>query len=524
MANKYFQFIWVTTLERINRRALYVTMPQRCSGQSGSGSTAYDFNVLKLFINISFLIISAIIFVSCANQLPPNGGDVDRLPPKAVSIIPPNGSINYVNKSITIEFDKYVDRRSFRESLFISPKPKGELDYNWSGKEVTITFANDLEKNRTYVVTIGKQLKDLRQGNTLATPIIFAFSTGNKIDKGQIKGKVFDISSHRTSPEAYKNLLITAYISDNRNINPESLEPDFICPVNNDGSFVFSNLPENHIRLFAIMDNDRNYLFNKDYDNISISEGDLDLSDTTKSSVSNFLMDLSPTYYTQNLLEIWGKSTLTYKGVENTFNKFIDGIYKDSTGKFFSTLKDKDADVPVNPNIFLYIQNDSNKLLTIENTLLSDTATGKVEPLIYKWMNDSLLKVSPQNTLSFGTTYQLSAKNNIKLYFRTIENRKTGNFILNKGINSDYNIYFYLLNKDRFDILYSDELNKSEKKEIKNVNSGTYILFVYLDANGNGMYDRGSYYPYSPSEPFFLRDDIIIKNQWTTEEILKGFF
>jgi len=36
MAKKYFQFVWVTTLERSNQRALLVTTLQRCNG-FGSG-------------------------------------------------------------------------------------------------------------------------------------------------------------------------------------------------------------------------------------------------------------------------------------------------------------------------------------------------------------------------------------------------------------------------------------------------------------------------------------------------------
>lgn len=469
------------------------------------------------------VILTAIVISSCANQLPPQGGEIDRIPPKAVSISPKNGTVNYTENSFSIEFDKYVDRRSFRESLFISPKPKGDLDYSWSGKEVTVSFSKPLEKNKTYLVTIGKGLKDIRQGNTLNSPIIFAFSTGNKIDKGNVIGRVFNLSEKAVSPESYKNLLVSAYLTDGKDINPEKSEPDFICPVNSDGSYEFSNLPQSKIRLFAVMDNDRNYIFNKDYDNISVNEGDIDLSDTATRAVSNFLIDISPTYFYQSLTDIWGKSDIVFKGADNTFSKFISGIYKDSTENFYSSVKNKDAGIPVRPSIFLYFKNNKDKLPVTESISITDTSTGKNVPLEYLWMNDSIIRVKPQQNLLFGTNYKLSAMN-YSVYFQTIEQRKTGTFILKNAVKSDYDIYVYLLNSERGDVIYSIKLNKSENGEIKDVIAGTYRIFAFLDADGNGKYDRGAYNPFKPAEPFYIREEVTIKGQWNTEDIIKGFF
>jgi hypothetical protein len=479
---------------------------------------------LKNTAEIFLLLLSSMLIYSCANQLPPQGGDIDRIPPKAVSITPLNGTVNYTGNSFTIEFDKYVDRRSFRESLFISPKPKGELDYSWSGKEVKVSFSEPPEKNKTYLVTIGKSLKDQRQGNTLSAPITFAFSTGAKIDRGKVSGKVFNLSERKAFSDAYKNLLIAAFLTDGKDINPDKTQPDYICPVSDDGTYSFINLPEGKVRLFAILDNDRNFMFNKDYDNISVPESDIDLSDTNVKSVSNFLINLSPTYFFESILEIWNKADVVFKSGDNTFYKFINSINKDSTGTFFSTLKNKDSDIPVRPSIYLYFKNNPNKLSITESISITDTSVNRAVPLEYQWMNDSIIRVTPQQNLSFGTNYKLSAIGNNTLFFRTVEQRKTGIFILKNGIKTEYNVFFYLFNNDKYDVIFSSEIKKNEDVEIKDINAGTYTLFVYLDANGNGRYDRGSFYPFVPSEPFYIRDDITIKGQWNTEDVLKGFF
>jgi hypothetical protein len=158
-----------------------------------------------------------------------------------------------------------------------------------------------------------------------------------------------------------------------------------------------------------------------------------------------------------------------------------------------------------------------------ESISITDTSTGKNVPLEYLWMNDSIIRVTPQQNLLFGTNYKLSAMN-YSVYFQTIEQRKTGTFILKNAVKSDYDIYVYLLNSERGDVIYSIKLNKSENGEIKDVIAGTYRIFAFLDADGNGKYDRGAYNPFKPAEPFYIREEVTIKGQWNTEDIIKGFF
>ena len=79
-------------------------------------------------------------FAGCANQQPPSGGEDDKVPPKIKYLYPRPNTVNFSGNELTIEFDEYVDRRSFIDAFFVTPKPKGTLSYDWSGKEVTVKF------------------------------------------------------------------------------------------------------------------------------------------------------------------------------------------------------------------------------------------------------------------------------------------------------------------------------------------------------------------------------------------------
>ncbi|MEX0737056.1 MAG: Ig-like domain-containing protein, partial [Bacteroidota bacterium] len=141
-------------------------------------------------LQLFFISLIMILLLSCAGQVPPEGGPVDTDPPLIVSTIPPPGTTLFAGDRVILEFDEYVDRRSVEQSIFVSP-PVGSLEFDWSGREVEITFSDRLRENTTYVVNIGTDVVDLRNRNKMAQAFSFAFSTGGEIDFGAIEGKVY---------------------------------------------------------------------------------------------------------------------------------------------------------------------------------------------------------------------------------------------------------------------------------------------------------------------------------------------
>ena len=232
----------------------------------------------QIKIGIIFLIL--MFLTGCANQLPPGGGEVDKIPPKIEESYPPNETINFNDDNISFDFSEYVEKRSFKEAVFISPQIEGKLEYNWSGTSVSIDFPHKLKANTTYVVTIGTDVVDVHNRNKMAQSFSLTFSTGNEIDKRTISGKVFD--------DKPSGVMIYAYKINKGNLNPESIKPYYVTQAGKDGAYKLNGISAGKFRIFAVRDKFKDFLFQPKQDEIGISNKDINFfkNDTTVKNVN----------------------------------------------------------------------------------------------------------------------------------------------------------------------------------------------------------------------------------------------
>ena len=219
-----------------------------------------------------FLIVVPLLLAGCAGQLPPPGGPPDTQPPAIIRTVPDTNAIRVATHFIELEFDEYVDRRSVEESIFISPY-LGELEYDWSGREIRITFSESLKPGRTYVVNVGTDIIDIRARNRMMKGFTLAFSTGDSIDRGAIRGRVFG-----TKPEG-----VMVYAYGLQGIRPDTLDParvrpDFITQTGDGGYYSLSNLSLGPYRVFAVRDEYKNLLYDRQIDGIGVASGDIVLA------------------------------------------------------------------------------------------------------------------------------------------------------------------------------------------------------------------------------------------------------
>lgn len=219
-------------------------------------------------------IITALVllFGGCANQLPPGGGEVDRIPPEITEVYPANETTNFSDDHIELGFSEYVVKSSLRESFFISPSIEGKPEFNWTGKGVDIVFPGPLKKNVTYVITIGTDLVDINNRNRMKESYSLTFSTGSRIDKRIISGKVYD-----SKPDG---VFIFAYKENGREkINPMENKPDYISQTGSDGKYKIAGLGAGKYRLFAVRDQYKDYLFQPSQDEYSAPFEDVDMKE-----------------------------------------------------------------------------------------------------------------------------------------------------------------------------------------------------------------------------------------------------
>src|ERR1035437_10231754 len=236
-------------------------------------------NIIKYF----FLLVLGLLLSDCANQLPPGGGDIDRVPPIITEISPPDGTINYKEDYFELTFSKYVDKRSLKDAIFISPTIKGNIELDWSGHSVRVIFPEKLKDSTTYVITIGTDLVDYNNKNRMAESVTFSFSTGNKVDRKIISGKAFD--------EKPSVILIFAYKKGKEVPIPMKIKPDYISQAGNDGRYKIIGLAAGDYRVFAVYDQYRDFLYQRSEEKIGMSPRDVSFSeqDTLYSNLNFFL-------------------------------------------------------------------------------------------------------------------------------------------------------------------------------------------------------------------------------------------
>ena len=160
-----------------------------------------------------------------------------------------------------------MNEGSVENSIFISPPLKFETDWS-GGDELTLNLSDTLASNLTYVITIGSGATDM-QKNRMANSYQFAFSTGDKLNSGEIYGRVFDISE--------KDLFyIYAYHKENPDsLNPTIVKADFLSQPGPDGRFWLKYLPLGEYRIFVVEDKNKNLLLDLTLERVGLPVRDV---------------------------------------------------------------------------------------------------------------------------------------------------------------------------------------------------------------------------------------------------------
>ena len=461
----------------------------------------------KFLLLLCLLTGGSILLYSCANQLPPSGGENDIIPPQVVRISPEPNTTNFNGNSIEIEFDEYIDRRSFQDALFISPQPKSPYEVNINGTEVEIYFPEGLDKNKTFSIYIGKDLKDVRNGNAITKPIQFAISTGNKIDKGQISGQVYTRTPDR--------IIILAFnLFGKATVNPAVEVADFISQLDEEGNFVFQNLPGGRYRVFALRDNDRNLIYDESFDELVMPVQDYEVADDKPVEDADFMVD--------------------HIGLIPGSEQFYS-ILKPGPDKYiYSSVTDSSVNLPSDAKFYFYFKdNDISRFQIADNLTLTDTNSGANYKLIYNWLSDSLLQVFSLQNFVYGAdlrfTFDLTgtARGIIHTIDIKITDESNTGKISGQVFNDSLGIFpvFVRLynNSDPF-IFYSKVVEGNSLFSFPAVVKGKYSLFSFVDSNNDGEYSRGKVEPFEPAERFiFYSEDLDVKGRWTLDNVFLRF-
>ncbi len=243
----------------------------------------YSMTLVKLYLLILTFSLTILFIAGCANQLPPGGGEVDLIPPEIISSYPENETINFNDDYIEFEFSEYIDKRTFKEALFISPSLDKDPEISWTGKTVEVYFPAGLKDSVTYVVTVGTDVVDINNKNRMANSFSITFSKSNRIDKREISGRVYGKDAAGT--------LIYAYRFTDDTTKYLARKPDYISQVGSKGDYLLKGLAEATYKVFAVKDQFRDFLYQADQDLIGMPFMDIPLlnSDSSFTDLNFFL-------------------------------------------------------------------------------------------------------------------------------------------------------------------------------------------------------------------------------------------
>jgi uncharacterized protein (DUF2141 family) len=454
---------------------------------------------------IYWILLAAVLLVSCGQQVAPTGGVKDTLPPKLVLAVPEMNAKNFKSDRILLYFDEYVTLESPFEKITYSPIPKLNPSPTSKLRTITIKIKDTLEPNTTYSIDFGESIKDINEGNILKN-FNYAFSTGEYIDSAFLTGQVFIAETGLTDST------LVAVLQNNLDDSAVAkVKPRYFARLNGDGSFLFRNLKPGTYNLFAIKDQNGDRKYDQPSELIAFMNKTISIgSDTTA------------ILYAFEALRI--DTSAPKKSTVKPSAKKTDDKRLRFTTNFEGGRQDLLSDL----------------IFTAEHPLkIFDTSKIKLTDVAYKLVANYSIKLdSTQKKITITNKWDEGAKYNLIIQkdfaSDTLDNAilKTDTLAFNAKKETDYgSIDLKVENIDSMQhpIVFLSKNAKTYLKQtleknryrIKLFEPGDYEVKILFDLNNNGKWDTGDYWKkIQPEKVVARKKPITIRANWDNEILI----
>ena len=309
------------------------------------------FNCKKFILPIATFYCMYNIY-SCAAIQSPSGGPKDNTPPVLLASIPESGSINFEGGKVELMFSEYLQEKSLNNAFKILPETNTPAEIKYEGDKVNIYFPDSLSSDQTYILSINRGLKD-EHGVPLSQGVQLAFSTGSRIDKSKIRGRIF----YNGAPSS----LLWKLKDSTDHIDFYKRMPDYSIDTNDEGEYEFSYLSVGDYKVVGIDRAFNGKLIDAEYGVYGLpwtSYISVDSIDIVKQSI-NIIVPNEPRSVkilnAQWLSNRWGMLTFDVP-IEQYKNIILVDVISDSFGTRAKTFIDSEKS-----NILHYVISDSLK-------------------------------------------------------------------------------------------------------------------------------------------------------------------
>lgn len=486
------------------------------------------------------LLAVSLFFTACANIVPPDGGPKDTEPPVLLSIQPKDSSLNKKVKRIELRFNKYMEVQDIANNLQFSPLIAFSPTVVTYGKTIVIKITDSLlEENTTYKLSLGDALVDNRE-STPYPNFVYTFSTGAYFDSLHLRGQVFDAETGNVASGA----TIVLYPSQTPDSAISHTKPQYVQKADASGNFEFSSLPNKTFKIFALLDENNNYQYDKGTDKIDFFDSlvtphsqdstilkfhifkeeieEIKHSDTLEKDSMTVVQNVpskeehtgKPALGSDAKPKLGAKPPLGKKSDKNLETEgylvHVDTIDKNKATQDIRQplLITKAASTQVDTSkIFLSYDDRGIEIEAIHDLILDSNSV----QLKTEWKEDKLYVLRlVKGWAKDNTGVELSPG---KYYFRTMSKNDYGSLTIQ--FDSTWIDSTFVLNLQTEGSLIASQKIQSPSISFSLLSPDNYSIKVFKDVNGNGKWDTGNLLERRHAEKVFAYPQtIIVKKAW----------
>jgi hypothetical protein len=455
---------------------------------------------------IYWLLLAAVLLVSCGQQVAPTGGAKDSIPPKLVLAVPEMNAKNFKSDRITLYFDEYVTLESPFEKITYSPIPTLNPSPSSKLRTITVKIKDTLEPNTTYSIDFGESIKDINEGNVLKN-FNYAFSTGDYIDSSFLTGQVF-----LAETGLIDSTLIAVLHNNLDDSAVANVKPRYFSRLKGDGSFLFRNLKPGVYNLFAIRDQNGDRKYDQPSELIAFLENTVIVGIDTSSVLYAF--EAERTDSTSVV-----KKPAAKQGAKRTDDKRLR-----FSNNFDGGRQDLLSDLIFNSEHPLKTFDSAKLRLTdfafqnIPNYVIKLDSTQKRITLSAPWKEGTKYNLIIEKDFASDTLDNAILKTDT-LAFTAKREADYGSIDLKvDNIDSTLHPIIFLTKNSKTFLKQSLEKNRYR---IKLFEPGDYEVKILFDLNNNGKWDTGDYWKkIQPEKVVARKKPISIRANWDNEILI----
>lgn len=502
---------------------------------------------LHLFPIFKSLVFILACIYGCASMRQPEGGPIDKTPPKVLKMEPANLTTNFNAKKIVITFDEYFNVQNESREFSISPEQERPPLLKKDLKKLEIIFQDSLEKNTTYALNFGNAIADVNESNVLKN-LTYAFSTGPLLDSLSIRGRVTNSLTGKPVLDA------TVFIIP---LSRDSIfgkkKASISTSTDSSGLYSLNNLKKDTYKIYALKENGGDKIYQQRSDEIGFIKEPIGLTKNLDSINLGIFKELPQEFrildrkfntdgsinmiFNQKLIkpEI---TILNNNSVNDSkliqFSKTNDSLKMWLQDLTFDSIKVelKSNGKPLDTVQFNRDKKDTYTRILQQTDNLESAVLNPYRPLKFTFnfpiekidltkikltedtisrSNFSMAKDST-NLLIYSFNYPWKKKANYTITFDEgaitgifgIKNkaiRKTlklgsaddyGSFILKVEVPDTSKSYVLEILNDRKQVISSEVITKNRSITYSNYKVGSYFTRIIYDENKNGIWDTGS--------------------------------